>query len=334
MDNSLGWKVPFLTGGLFISVNLSHPQFPCSDLEIVPDLLCGPTLCDLFPGSVEVMAGGNLSDHNQHAIVSVLECSGGGGGRVMVLLSMVLNTLLQLSSLHWGSCCDRDFHGNSATSGHWALFHLHDNCIRSKHHDNAGWGGRSGGGVAPGLVSVQLVSRWCGYLMSQHLIGREEKRDMRIYVDHISYFALLKHSNIDKGNVRVMMMKKTVLILLQRPSGCLYFLHLYILELFLQIIPEVSELNQHHLQLPLYCCDVESHCQTKESENKTFFRAQSFHLYLCHCQYQAMCFGFLTDSSLFPSGVKTRPHLCRATLTTEATQSEANCYFRLHEMFE
>lgn len=101
--------------------------------------LCWLTVCDLFPGGVEVMARGNLSDHNQHAIVSVLECSSS------VVLSMVLNRLLRLCQFQRGSCCDGDLHGNSATSGRWALFHLHDNCIRSKHHDNAGWGGRSGG---------------------------------------------------------------------------------------------------------------------------------------------------------------------------------------------
>lgn len=106
------------------------------------------TLCDLFPGSVEVIAGGNLSDHNQHAIVSVLELS--------AVLSMVLNRLL--CSRHWGSCCDGDFHGNSAASGRWALFHLHDNCIRSEHHDGAGWDGRIGG---------------CGSLDGGYLIGSQ-----------------------------------------------------------------------------------------------------------------------------------------------------------------
>lgn len=69
------------------------------------------TLYDLVPGSFEVMAGANLSDHDQHAMVSVLECSSG------VVLSAVLNTLLRFYLLHRGSGGDRDFHGNSATNG-------------------------------------------------------------------------------------------------------------------------------------------------------------------------------------------------------------------------
>lgn len=118
---------------------------------------CWLTLLDLIPGGVEVMAGGNLSDHNQHAIVSVLERSSAA------VLSMVLNTgLLRSCSLHRWSCCDRDFHGNSATSGRWALFHLHDNCIRSKHHDNAGRAGRIGG---RGSVDGEyLIGSWVMWL--------------------------------------------------------------------------------------------------------------------------------------------------------------------------
>ncbi len=33
--------------------------------------------------------------------------------------------------------------------------------------------------------------------MSQHIIGQMEKRDMRIYVDHISFMTLLKHTVTD-----------------------------------------------------------------------------------------------------------------------------------------
>lgn len=117
---------------------LRNKLFPAASAGSWP-LLSWLTLCDLFPGSVEMMAGGNLSDNNQHTIVSVLERGSGA------MLSMVLKRLLRLCSLYWGSCCDGDFHGNSATSGRWALFHLHDNCIRSKHHDSAGRAGRMGG---------------------------------------------------------------------------------------------------------------------------------------------------------------------------------------------
>lgn len=90
-----------------------------------------PTLGDLFLGSSEVMAGGNLSDHDQQPVVCVQERSSGSP------LSVEPSSLLRRSS--W------DFHGNSAAGGRWALFHLHDNCIQSKHYDGAGWGGRGDG---------------------------------------------------------------------------------------------------------------------------------------------------------------------------------------------
>lgn len=45
------------------------------------------TLCDLLPGDVEVMTGGNLPDHYQQVMLSVLESSS-------ALPSMVLNALL------------------------------------------------------------------------------------------------------------------------------------------------------------------------------------------------------------------------------------------------
>lgn len=138
------------------------------------------TLCDLIPGDVEVMAAGNLSDHDQHAIVSVLERSSAA------VLSMVLNALpwlLRSCSLHWGSCCDGDFHGNSATSGRWALFHLHDNCIRSKHHDNAGWAGRTGGrGSLDGEYLIGLWVMWLFDVTACHWTEGDEEFMLIIFL--------------------------------------------------------------------------------------------------------------------------------------------------------
>lgn len=112
------------------------------------------TLCDLSPGSFEMIAAGNLSNHDQYAIVSMLERSS------RVMLSAVLNRLVWFCLLHRGSRWDRDFHGNSATNGRWALFHLHDNCIQSEHHDSARWGGRSdgrGSEEAKHLIGFQVM---------------------------------------------------------------------------------------------------------------------------------------------------------------------------------
>lgn len=57
-------------------------------------------------------------------------------------------------------------------------------------------------GEAPGIVNIWLDGRLCDYLMSQHIIGQKEKRDMQIYVDHISYMTLWNWLM-----VKVMMMK-------------------------------------------------------------------------------------------------------------------------------
>lgn len=78
-----------------------------------PPLLKRFTLRDLVPDSVEVMAAGELSNYNQHPIVSVWERSSA--------------PLLRIGSLRRGSC--RDFHGNSAIGGCCALACLHDNCL-------------------------------------------------------------------------------------------------------------------------------------------------------------------------------------------------------------
>lgn len=118
----------------------------------LPSALCF-TVCDLFPGGVEVMAGGDFSDHSQQAVASAWE-------RCTVLL---LSRFLRFVSLH------RDFHGNSATRRRWALFHLHDNCIRSTMTVQDELGGPVGVGLW--IVIIWLDRFLCGYLMSQFMIG-------------------------------------------------------------------------------------------------------------------------------------------------------------------
>lgn len=93
----------FISGSLVCSsglVSLTDPSLPWL------------TLCDLLLGSVQMELGGDLSDHDQRAMVS--GCSS------------LPNTLLRLSSL-------QNLHGNcaAAAGGCWALLHLHDNCIQS-----------------------------------------------------------------------------------------------------------------------------------------------------------------------------------------------------------
>lgn len=132
------------------------------------------TLCDLLLGGLQMMAAGNLSDHYQDSVPPMLD------GSSSAVPSMILRLL-------WGCCSRADFHGNSATSGGcWALLHLHDNCILSRHHDDAGRGGREGAGWLRGRWIFWLDWRVCGYLMSQLMIGQREKRDMRINVKHTS----------------------------------------------------------------------------------------------------------------------------------------------------
>lgn len=79
------------------------------------------TSCDLTPRRFQVIVCGNLSDRDQHPVVSVPDRRDVDPVRFCPLRRA------------------RGLHGNRAGSGRRALSHLHDNCIRSAHHNGAGW---------------------------------------------------------------------------------------------------------------------------------------------------------------------------------------------------
>lgn len=115
---------------------MPHPQTEQCGVFRDPSLF---TLFNLSLGHFQVMLSGNLPDQDEHAVVSVLRPA----------LPLQLSSFLRLHRCR--------LHGNGATGRRWALLHLHDNCIRSEHHDGAGWAARTGGRGCPG--SRPLIGR-------------------------------------------------------------------------------------------------------------------------------------------------------------------------------